>query len=73
VIASDGQIFPAYDFELERRAMDAVHTTTAAPAPLVLAIESDPTIIMRIATMMIEKGMLPADAAMPISNPTAPG
>lgn len=45
VIASDGQIFPAYDFELERRAMDAVRTTTAAPAPRVLAIESDPTVL----------------------------
>lgn len=45
VIASDGQIFPAHDFELERHAMDAVRTTTSAPAPRVLAIEPDPTVL----------------------------
>lgn len=44
VIASDGQIFPAHDFELERRAMEAVRTTTSAPAPRVLVIEPDPTV-----------------------------
>jgi aminoglycoside phosphotransferase (APT) family kinase protein len=45
LIASDGQVFPGYDFGLERRAMDAVRASTTAPVPRVLAIETDPTVL----------------------------
>lgn len=45
IVPGDGQIFPSYDFEREARAMEAVRTTTAAPAPRVLTIEQDPEVL----------------------------
>lgn len=45
IIAPGGAIFPSHDFELEAQAMDAVRTTTTAPAPEVVAIEHDDTVL----------------------------
>lgn len=45
VIPNEGAVFPDYDFTLERVAMDAVRTTTLAPAPEVLLVEHDPAVL----------------------------
>jgi aminoglycoside phosphotransferase (APT) family kinase protein len=45
VIPPDGQVFPAYDFDFERRVMDAVRTSTGVPAPRVLAVEPDASVL----------------------------
>jgi aminoglycoside phosphotransferase (APT) family kinase protein len=45
VMVPGSEVFPAYNLHAEGFAMQAVHRTAAAPAPRVIAIEDDPSVI----------------------------
>jgi aminoglycoside phosphotransferase (APT) family kinase protein len=45
VMVPGSEVFPAYSLDAEAAAMRAVRASTAAPAPRVLAIEGDPSVV----------------------------